>query len=104
MASDREHMHYKLIDMGFNQKQTVAILYCISGIFGIVAIILAAGGEIKAILLLLAILVAAVFGVSMIAARERRQEQPDAAPENRENTQSTEMKTDEAPSEHHENT
>ena len=70
----------------------------------IVAIILAAGGEIKAILLLLAILVAAVFGVSMIAARERRQEQPDAAPENRENTQSTEMKTDEAPSEHHENT
>lgn len=49
MASDREHMHYKLIDMGFNQKQTVAILYCISGMFGIAAIILAAGGEIKAI-------------------------------------------------------
>ena len=84
MASDREHMHYKLIDMGFNQKQTVAILYCVSGIFGIAAIVLAAGGEIKGILLLLAILVAAIFGVRLIAAREhKREDAPDtaAAPE-----------------------
>lgn len=79
MASDREHMHYKLIDMGFNQKQTVAILYCISGMFGIAAVVLAAGGEIKAILLLLAILVAAVFGVRLIAAREHKQEEEHAA-------------------------
>lgn len=81
MASDREHMHYKLIDMGFNQKQTVAILYCISGMFGIAAIILAAGGEFKAILLLLAILVAAAFGVRLIASRERKQETPGKPPE-----------------------
>ena len=76
MASDREHMHYKLIDLGFNQKQTVAILYCVSGIFGIAAIVLTAGGEIKGILLLLAILVAAIFGVRLIALRERKQEDP----------------------------
>lgn len=74
MVADRAHMHHRLIDMGFNQKQTVAILYCVSGMFGIAAIVLTAGGESKALLLLLAILVAAIFGVRLIAFRDRRQE------------------------------
>ena len=76
MASDREHMHYKLIDMGFNTRQTVAILYCVSAIFGIAAIVLAAGGEVKGILLLMAILVAAIFGVRLIAQRDSRRDKP----------------------------
>ncbi|MPM63672.1 Undecaprenyl-phosphate alpha-N-acetylglucosaminyl 1-phosphate transferase [bioreactor metagenome] len=35
---DRSHLHHKLIDLGFSQKQSVTILYCISAIFGIAAI------------------------------------------------------------------
>ena len=39
-SPDREHLHHRLIDMGFNQKQTVKIMYAISALLGISAIML----------------------------------------------------------------
>lgn len=38
-AADRGHLHHRLIDMGFTQKQSVNILYAICGILGISAIV-----------------------------------------------------------------
>ena len=38
---DREHFHHKLIDMGLNQRQAVALLYAVSALLGIAAILLA---------------------------------------------------------------
>ncbi len=38
-SADRGHIHHRLIDMGFNQRQSVTILYAISSIFGIAAIL-----------------------------------------------------------------
>ena len=57
MSPDRGHVHHKLIDMGFNQKQAVAILYAISATLGLTAVVLTSSGEVKAIVLLLAVLV-----------------------------------------------
>lgn len=57
MKADRGHLHHRLIDMGFSQKQTVFILYVISGILGITAIILAESGTLRAILLLVCVIV-----------------------------------------------
>ncbi len=37
-SADRGHLHHRLIDLGFNQKQSVAILYAISAILGTSAI------------------------------------------------------------------
>ena len=74
MYGDRSHVHHKLIDMGFTQRQTVAILYCISGIMGVSAVVMTVSGEIKAILLLFAVIIAAVFGIMLIAKREHRPE------------------------------
>ena len=37
-AADRGHIHHRLIDMGFAQKDSVKLLYAISGILGLVAI------------------------------------------------------------------
>ena len=75
--------------MGVTQRQTVAILYCISGIMGVSAVVMTVSGEIKAILLLFAVIIAAVFGIMLIAKRERKPEDPEnerddasAAPEN----------------------
>ena len=39
-SADRGHLHHRLIDMGFNQKQSVYILYAICGILGTSAIML----------------------------------------------------------------
>ena len=44
MAPDRSHVHHRLIDMGFNQKQAVAILYVISAILGLSAVVLTTRG------------------------------------------------------------
>jgi len=38
---DRGHIHHKLIDKGFSQKQTVVILYAVSFLMGGVAIVIA---------------------------------------------------------------
>ena len=52
MAPDRGHLHHKLVDMGFSQKQAVLILYTISAVLGLSAIILTGFGALRAILLL----------------------------------------------------
>jgi len=62
MAPDRGHVHHRLIDMGFNQKQSVTILYLMSGLLGLSAVILTSSGEIKALFLVLAIILAIVIG------------------------------------------
>lgn len=37
-SADRGHLHHRLVDMGFTQKETVGILYAICGILGMVAL------------------------------------------------------------------
>lgn len=39
-AADRGHLHHRLVDMGFGHKQSVRILYSISGTLGIAAVLL----------------------------------------------------------------
>lgn len=47
--ADRGHLHHKLIDKGYSQKQAVFILYGISATFGLFAIILLENGIWKAL-------------------------------------------------------
>ena len=67
MKPDRGHVHHRLIDMGFSQKQSVAILYAMSGILGLSAVVLTTSGELTAMLLLIAVIVAAMIGVRVVA-------------------------------------
>lgn len=81
MSPDRGHVHHKLIDMGFNQKQAVAILYVISATLGLTAVVLTSSGEVKAIVLLLAVLAAILVGAGIIYGAEHWSKH---APENKE--------------------
>jgi len=65
MHADRGHVHHKLIDMGFSQKQSVAILYTMSAILGICAITLASNGELRALFLGLSAVVAVIIGAKV---------------------------------------
>ena len=58
MHADRGHIHHRLIDMGFSQKQAVAVLYVISAILGLSAVVLTTIGVVRAMLFLLALCVA----------------------------------------------
>lgn len=57
MTADRGHLHHRLIDMGFSQKQTVFILYAISAVLGSAAVLLAESGALRAILLIMCVLI-----------------------------------------------
>ena len=67
MHPDRGHFHHRLIDMGLSQKQAVAVLYTISAILGLAAVVITTSGELKALILILgfclcAFVWAAVYG------------------------------------------
>ena len=81
MSPDRGHVHHKLIDMGFNQKQAVAILYAISATLGLTAVVLTSSDEVKAIVLLLAVLAAILVGAGIVYGAEHWSKH---APENKE--------------------
>ena len=57
LAPDRGHVHHRLIDMGFNQKQAVAILYVISVVLGLIAVVLTTSGELRAMVLVAAVII-----------------------------------------------
>ncbi len=63
MHPDRGHLHHRLIDMGLTQKQAVAILYSVSAILGLCAVVLATTGPLRIWLLVIAASAAVVVGV-----------------------------------------
>ena len=71
-SADRGHVHHRLIDMGFNQKQTVAILYIISTILGLLAVVLTTSGEFRAIVMVAVVLITIVIGSIVYLSAERR--------------------------------
>lgn len=93
MAPDRGHVHHRLIDMGFSQKQAVGVLYVISAILGLSAVVLTASGAVKAMVFLLAMGVAAAIAwrVFLTGPAHDRQEQPEE-PEEPEETEEPEDK------------
>ena len=42
--ADKGHFHHRLLALGLNQKQAVAVLYGISAVFGLIAVLLAGSG------------------------------------------------------------
>ena len=56
MSPDRGHLHHKLVDMGFSQKQAVAILYVISSLLGITGVVVVEEGAMQAVVFVIAIL------------------------------------------------
>lgn len=91
MTPDRGHVHHRLIDMGFSQKQSVAIAYILTAILGLAAVVLTSSGEMKAIIFLGAVFVVGAIGVTVILKDKHPEQKP-------EKLQSEEEKT-EAPDE-----
>lgn len=76
MTPDRGHIHHRLVDMGFSQKQTVFILYLISGTLGISAVILAESGSLRAMLLIICVLIF-IFAGSVLSSKRKQMKSAD---------------------------
>ena len=72
MTADRGHIHHRLIDMGLSQKQSVAIVYMLTGILGLAAVLLANSTGVKTFILFAAVCVVAVVGFAVIFGPHRR--------------------------------
>ena len=73
--ADKGHLHHKLVAKGFSQKQAVLILYGISAIFGMFAVILFDSGIWKALSFLLIVIVAIVSGYKNFSVEKTGNEQ-----------------------------
>ncbi len=56
MSPDREHLHHRLLDMGFSQRKTVAILYTMTAVLCLTAVVISIKGYLRGLLLILAVL------------------------------------------------
>ena len=100
MKPDRGHFHHRLIDMGFNQKQAVAIAYAISGVLGMAAVVIATRGEIRAIILVVSFFVAGIIGffIAKGIKRERvNQDKQSDGPAERDDTAKQRSDTQDTP-------
>ena len=50
---DKEHLHHRIMRAGFGQRRSVMLMYCVSGLMGIVAVIYSRGLMVECIGLLL---------------------------------------------------
>lgn len=78
MHADRSHIHHRLIDMGLSQKQAVAVLYVISAILGLSAVVLTTVGSLRAMLLLFALFIAGAMSIMLFLHSEEKK-RPDTA-------------------------
>jgi len=63
MTPDRGHLHHRLIDHGLSQKQAVAVLYSLSAMLGLTAVVICTGGETRLLLLGVDLLIAIAVGI-----------------------------------------
>ena len=77
MHADRGHVHHRLIDMGFSQRQAVMISYLITVILGICAVVLTDKGEIQALIFFAALVLVGTVGLQLffIKSHHKRHEE-----------------------------
>ncbi len=71
-SPDRGHIHHRLIDIGFNQKQTVHILYSVCGILGISAVMFSISGSWKSGMILVVAFLIFAFNYAALKHPETR--------------------------------
>ncbi len=71
MAPDRGHLHHKLMDMGFSQKQTVAILYIITSILALSAVVVLEIGAYTAAVFVVTIAAFSFFAYKVYSANHK---------------------------------
>ncbi|MFH1255017.1 MAG: MraY family glycosyltransferase [bacterium] len=67
--ADREHLHFRLLNLGLGVKKSVLLFYAISIIFGMSALFLQSKGKIFALAALFAIM---IFAISLLAYLDRK--------------------------------
>jgi UDP-GlcNAc:undecaprenyl-phosphate GlcNAc-1-phosphate transferase len=76
MAPDRGHLHHRLIDHGLSQKQAVAVLYSLSAMMGLTAVVICTTGKLRLLLLLVDLAIAIAVGIFVFETIEHPASEP----------------------------
>lgn len=72
VAADKGHLHHRLLSRGFSQRKSVLILYGISALFGVIAILVSQANSKQAVYLSIALLLATVLIAIKLGIFEKR--------------------------------
>lgn len=72
VAADKGHLHHRLLNKGFSQRKTVLMLYGISSIFGLVAVLISKANSRQAVYLSMATFVGAILLAIKIGLFEKK--------------------------------
>lgn len=70
-TADRKHLHFRLLDIGFSHRGAVLFLYCVSLLFGVVALFLGSRQKLVALFVLIGVM---LILAGVIIVRYRRQQ------------------------------
>jgi len=73
MEADRGHLHHRLIDMGFDQRQTVKILCIASALLSLSAVVLLMSGASRAVILILSVVLLVWTGMALSQKQEEKE-------------------------------
>ncbi|MGN1451544.1 MAG: MraY family glycosyltransferase, partial [Eubacteriales bacterium] len=92
MKADRGHVHQQLIDLGLNQKQVVAIFYCLSATLGLVSVLISGQNLFRQIIAIIIAVSALLLSLFLFLHREktRRKKRLEEQAENEESGSSPE--------------
>lgn len=68
--ADREHIHHKLLDRGWSQRQVVVVLYAVSALFGLLSLLLLSPGQAPLAIVLLVLGIGIILGVQKLGYHE----------------------------------
>lgn len=68
--ADRGHIHHKLIDRGMSQKQAVAVLYAISAVLGLSAVLLTNSNWTRIMIMGIVLFISVAFAIKLYVSRE----------------------------------
>ena len=72
MSPDREHLHHRVLDMGFSQKKTVGIIYLMCTVLGLCAVVLVSNGVWQALLLITGVILAALMASKVLGGEKTK--------------------------------
>ncbi len=104
MHPDRSHIHHRLIDSGFNQRQSVLILYIAASLMGVLAVVVSTSGAGKALMVLMAVVIVGIIALCLLthsdhkrAKAEAEKPESNAIPEPAEQIEPKSSPSEEAP-------
>ena len=75
MSPDRGHLHHRLIDMGFSQRQTVTILYTLTSLLCLTAVVMALKDALRGLILVFAVLFDLIISIVVMEPQKSQEEE-----------------------------